>query len=692
MVIFRNGRVIGVDRAFLKSINERLDTLSYALNIIELQIASLRKESIELKGQKFQVKQREILSVEEDIAIFELVPEKVEGEQKERKIVPIIRGEKVPFGVKRGRQVETPSLKGEKESEEGPSTISTLVGKGRIEIPELPEELEIPTLKGGEQPQGEPKGESKKGSMEIELPPLEKEPKAEKVEELLSPTPEKREGEKEEEGIEELLEGLEELDLEPIIEEKGKKVSKIEEVEEKKGEKEKGGEEKEEELSIPLNDLIEDLEPISAPSAPKEEKEEELVPPPLPEEAKKETPLPKSSKEEKKEEELLDLDDLLGDLEPILPEEKRPEVKEEKGEVESPKPVETPKSGEKGTKKGEEDFSLEDILPVEEEPKKGEPQLEEDLLSFVEDEVKGKIEEPQLGDSLDALLEEEERKGELTPPPAEKEKPEEKSVSKEEEKKEKKPAPQEKGGENLLENLELVEEEGKKEEKPQGPIILQFEDDFEEVRELLREDTERARQKVKEELQKASLELGIPEDLGADLFKDLINQIMGEKKYFRRILKAGDYDELHKTAHKLKGAALNLRLSQIALILKMIDEYSKRREPIDTIANLVDSFYQFMEKVKDVDKIIGKEEIGRGVGGSAPSSSFSSPTTGEGGEREASTPPSPKPKLTRIIIKTIRKYLERGDEKAFQRDKKHIEKLLNTKLSSLDDLRKFIGE
>ena len=739
MVIFRNGRVIGVDKAFLKSLNERLDTLSYLLNLIELQIASLNQDSIELKGEKFYVKKREILSVEEDIAIFELFPVEVGGERRDRKVVPIIRGEKVPFAVKRRgekeelstpekvevstsqeQKVDSPSISsfiggsatatlGEKVAENMENLLShgaeKLLEKGKEEkisqkeptpevspkeeellsgledlepviSPEKEKEVEITTEEGKEKIKGASQ-EAEVDDLLANLDNLDLEPTP--VEEPTSISPEKLEKE-----VEEVKEELEELDLPPLDE-----IAPVSTPESGKESKTPAEEKEEEKIIIDnIDQLVDnlgvegiDLLEKGAEKA-QEVKEEELVPPPIPEDAHLEIPEPEveslkptSSPSEtetspKSEEETLDLDDLLGDIEP---EKLLEEVKEEE-------------SKEKGTKEEEiDDLSLEELLPTEEtKEKKEEENLEDDLLSLLPEEKEEKIEEAPLGDSLDTLLEEEEEKEK----PSKEESPKEESTPAEEKKEE---APQ--GEEGLLENLELVEEEEKKEEKPQGPIILQFEDDFEEVRELLREDTQRARQKVKEELQKASLELGIPEDLGADLFKDLINQIMGEKKYFKKILKVGDYEELHKTAHKLKGAALNLRLSQIALILKMIDEYSKRREPIDTIANLVDSFYQFMEKVKDVDQIIGKEETGGGFGVSSttPSSSFSSPSGEDGGEREASVS-TPKPKLTRIIIKTIRKYLEKGDEKAFQRDKKHIEKLLNTKLNSLDDLRKFIGE
>jgi HPt (histidine-containing phosphotransfer) domain-containing protein len=312
-------------------------------------------------------------------------------------------------------------------------------------------------------------------------------------------------------------------------------------------------------------------------------------------------------------------------------------------------------------------------------------------------EEKKPAEEPETLDELldSELMEEEEKPEEKPAESSKKEEPEELGDLLDEEEetpKEEASVGKEKSG---LENVELLDEApsgGEEEIKPQGPIILQFEDDFEEVRELLHEDAATAREKVKEELQKASMELGIPEDLGAELFKELIGQIMGERDHFQKIIKHRDYEELHKTAHKLKGAALNLRLSQIALILKMIDEYSKRREPIETIAELVNSFYQFMEKVKDVDQVLG---------GAAPASTATptpEPAPAPKEEPKAAEPekkeeaPAPKPRLTRVIIKTIRKYLEIGDEEKFQKDKKHIEKLLKTKLNSLEDLRKFIGE
>ena len=829
MVIFKNGKVIGVDKDFLDQLNERLNTLSYLLNIIELQIADLKRETVQLKGNYYRVTKIPLVTLEE-VEVFQLEPvEEIKNtptlkllqKEKKGKVVPIVKESRPQFAVKKGDEVIPPvsskpvevdgikaGLVEEKKQEKGiPSP----------EIPEISEnepktivkdiiptgELTEPTLKeiteelGAENLLSNAKDGISEEELEETLNLSELTEKA--VTSPISPkgtspsSPEKRE------AISDDKKGTGELDLSDLD-------SLIGTVENGKGSEDKKGEVKTAIPELPESEDLPNLELPVAESGEKEGKvelspaepigakremdlEEPAETSPLnleelefPEPAMGEEPsvkeLPTSTTKTSSqkdstpissvpEEEFENLDDLLGDLElekspsstaTSSPTEK-PEKKEEAGgdeleELDQLLEGIEPKSSSKGEieslkeekRTQEVDLGLEELesaVPSGDEFKKDADQLETGLEDLEDLDITiGKKEEPKTQLSTQSAEDEldlgdlELGEPEILGEP-EKEKKKEKDSGKspeeelnsqledlvfEEEKSAKveKVEPTvadegEKGKEETdttttsktedktgIDKGEKVKEASKTEPeiiqsdtepaKPKGPIILQFDDDFEEVRQLLHEAPETAKQKIFEELTKASEELGIPPDLGEELFKELLNQIKMERKNFEQILKNRDYEDLHKTAHKLKGAALNLRLSQLALILKMIDEYSKRREPIDVIADLVHNFYSFMDKLDGIES---------SMGGATNSQSTVEPISSqkeESGQKSPTTPPKEekkvhlKPKITRLVLKTIRKYLEKGDERAFQKDKKHIEKLLKTELNSLDDLKKFIGD
>jgi len=81
----------------------------------------------------------------------------------------------------------------------------------------------------------------------------------------------------------------------------------------------------------------------------------------------------------------------------------------------------------------------------------------------------------------------------------------------------------------------------------------------------------------------------------AELKNELFEMFHNEKDNLFKAINKRDYENIHKIAHKLKGAALNLRLSNLALILKKIDELSKEKAEIDKIEYLIDKFYKFLK-------------------------------------------------------------------------------------------------
>ena len=216
---------------------------------------------------------------------------------------------------------------------------------------------------------------------------------------------------------------------------------------------------------------------------------------------------------------------------------------------------------------------------------------------------------------------------------------------------------------------ETAEVEKKTEEKPQKEtefktyeeeeIEISFEDDLEEIREIL-ENQNAFNETINEELQKASEELGIDIKDLEEWYQQLLEQIKDEKKTIYKNLDKKDYGSLHESYHKLKGAALNLRLSKIALILKKLDELSKNKDSIEKIRQITDDFYNLVEN-KPVKQPI-------------------KPTKKNKSDKI----------IESIILETIKNYLKTQNYEQFEKDKKYIEKLLNVKIDSIEDLQNII--
>ncbi len=202
---------------------------------------------------------------------------------------------------------------------------------------------------------------------------------------------------------------------------------------------------------------------------------------------------------------------------------------------------------------------------------------------------------------------------------------------------------------NIQNNLDIKTEENN------NIISISFEDEFSEIENMLNLSSEEAKKEITKELEKAADDLSIDIDTIYELKDELFEMIHNEKDNFFKAIHENNYNMLHETAHKLKGAALNLRLSNLALILKKIDELSKKRTDTHKIQYLVEKFYQFIDKIQTIDK---KMKI-------------------------------PK-EIKNLILNTIQDYLDTQNEKKFQKDKKYIEKLLNVKINSIQDLEKIL--
>jgi HPt (histidine-containing phosphotransfer) domain-containing protein len=148
-----------------------------------------------------------------------------------------------------------------------------------------------------------------------------------------------------------------------------------------------------------------------------------------------------------------------------------------------------------------------------------------------------------------------------------------------------------------------------------------------------------------------------------EFYQDLLQQIRDEKDVIYRNLALKNYEELHKSYHKLKGAALNLRLSTIALILKNLDELSKKEEDVEILEEFTNKLYELLEK-----KSSNNEE-----------------------STQTEEPKVEVPEYVKmLILQIINDYLENQNELQFQKDKKYIENILKVEINSIEDLQNLI--
>ena len=198
------------------------------------------------------------------------------------------------------------------------------------------------------------------------------------------------------------------------------------------------------------------------------------------------------------------------------------------------------------------------------------------------------------------------------------------------------------------------------EEEPKEISII-FDDEFEEIEKILSLNNEKAKKLILEDLEKAANDFEMDIETIKELYSDLMSQIETNKNAFYNAIKAKDYEAMHKISHSLKGASLNLRLSNLAIILKTIDEESKENISFDKLEFLVNNFYTFVDKIKRLD------------------SKTDNLKTNEIPEF-----------LRELILDSIKNYVATQNEKKLKKDLKYIEKLLNTKINSIEELQAIV--
>jgi hypothetical protein len=127
-------------------------------------------------------------------------------------------------------------------------------------------------------------------------------------------------------------------------------------------------------------------------------------------------------------------------------------------------------------------------------------------------------------------------------------------------------------------------------------IYLHFEDFFDEAKNKLL-DKENLIKATEEELLKFEKEFNFDEITVENLFSEFVYLCIDKKEEFYNALNERNYEKIHKISHFLKGAALELRIAEIAFILKTIDEETKNNSSIIIIDYLINEFYNLINLI-----------------------------------------------------------------------------------------------
>ena len=110
-----------------------------------------------------------------------------------------------------------------------------------------------------------------------------------------------------------------------------------------------------------------------------------------------------------------------------------------------------------------------------------------------------------------------------------------------------------------------------------------------------------SKEEIEADLKQASQELGIDNATLQEFFKDFKQQLVDEKEIFFKAIENKDYETLHKSSHKLKGVALNLRLNKFAELLKNSDNLAKEKADITKIQKIIENIYSAIGENKETE-------------------------------------------------------------------------------------------
>ena len=98
--------------------------------------------------------------------------------------------------------------------------------------------------------------------------------------------------------------------------------------------------------------------------------------------------------------------------------------------------------------------------------------------------------------------------------------------------------------------------------------------------------------------QKALRELGIPEEMYDELLRDFIQQSEEPLKQLEGLVLTGDFEEIRKAAHFIKGSAGNMRVEEMYSIAKEVEFAAKDAGDKSTIGENIAKLRSAFEELK----------------------------------------------------------------------------------------------
>ena len=98
--------------------------------------------------------------------------------------------------------------------------------------------------------------------------------------------------------------------------------------------------------------------------------------------------------------------------------------------------------------------------------------------------------------------------------------------------------------------------------------------------------------------QKALDELGIPEDVFQELLLLFMDQTATAIRDLSAAIEAKDYEKTAKTAHLIKGSALDVRIDDIHIIAKEIEYGAKENRDMKILAGKTEELKKLFEGLK----------------------------------------------------------------------------------------------
>ena len=103
------------------------------------------------------------------------------------------------------------------------------------------------------------------------------------------------------------------------------------------------------------------------------------------------------------------------------------------------------------------------------------------------------------------------------------------------------------------------------------------------------------------DIDKTASVLGLTPGVVANIIKEMISTVEEHISRMKTLLEAGDYENLGKTAHKLKGMVANLRFEHMAALAKSVEEKGRagEQEGYDVLILNIEDAFADMKKVAE---------------------------------------------------------------------------------------------